>query len=165
MPEVVAICAVARNGVIGVDNELPWRLPGDLPRLKRITAGHVLIMGRRTFESLPRPMAGRTSIVLTRDPDYPVPVIDGAPVYVSTSIEEAFDRAAAEAGTDRTVFVFGGGEIYRASWDRLDRLEITEVDQLPAGDVTFPHIDPAEWQETNREAQQGFDWVGYRRIR
>lgn len=165
MPEVVAICAVARNGVIGVDNELPWRLPGDLPRLKRITSGHVLIMGRRTFESLPRPMAGRTSIVLTRDPDYPVPVIDEAPVFVAASVDEAFDRAAAEAGTDQTVFVFGGGEIYRASWDRLDRLEITEVDQLPAGDVTFPHIDPAEWQETNRESQQGFDWVGYRRIR
>lgn len=163
MPEIVAICAVARNGVIGVDNELPWRLPGDLPRLKRITSGHVLIMGRRTFESLPRPMAGRTSIVLTRDPDYPVPAIPEAPVFVATCVEEAFDRATAEAGTEKTVFVFGGGEVYRASWDRLDRLEITEVDQRPVGDVTFPRIDPAEWQETRREAQQGFDWVSYRR--
>lgn len=163
MPEIVAICAVARNGVIGVDNDLPWRLPGDLPRLKRITSGHVLIMGRRTFESLPRPMAGRTSIVLTRDPEFSVPSTEQAPVLVVSSVEEAFETATREAGPGGIVFVFGGGQVYRAAWDRIDRLEITEVDQLPAGDVTFPRIDPEEWQETSREPQEGFDWVSYRR--
>lgn len=163
MPETVAICAVARNGVIGVDNDLPWRLPGDLPRVKRLTSGHVLIMGRRTFESLPRPMAGRTSIVLSRDPDFAVPSGPDAPVLTASSVEEAFELADRAAGEGGTVFVFGGGQVYRAAWDRIDRLEITEVDQLPVGDVTFPHIDAAEWQETGREPQQGFAWVSYRR--
>lgn len=155
VPELVAIAAVADNGVIGADNGIPWRIPGDLPRLKRLTTGHVLLMGRRTYDTLGRPLPGRTNIVLTRDRDWSAPG-----VLVAHDLDTALALAAAEA-PGKIVWVFGGGEIYRLAWDRLERLELTEVHAAPAGDTTFPTIDAGEWTETAREANEGFDFVTY----
>lgn len=156
-PEFVAIAAVADNGVIGAEGGIPWRLDGDLPRLKRLTMGHVLLMGRRTYDTLGRPLPGRTTIVLTRDPDW-----HAAGVLVAHDLDAAL-ALAAEAAPGRIVWVFGGGEIYRLAWGLLDRLEITEVHRTPAGDTTFPPVDPARWAETAREAHDGFDFVTYLR--
>lgn len=155
-PPVVAIAAVARNGVIGADNTIPWRLPEDMRRFKRLTMGQVLVMGRRTFDSIGRALPGRTTVVVTRDKMW-----RGDNVLALPSIEEALERADQLA--DGTVFVAGGGEVYRAAWDRLTGLEITEVDQDVAGDVVFPSIDPREWAETAREDHDGYSYVSYRR--
>ena len=154
-PEVVAIAAVARNGVIGSGNDIPWRIGEDWARFKALTMGQVLIMGRRTYDSIGRPLPGRTTIVVTRDPDW---YADG--VTVVHGLDEAFARATA-LGSERIV-VAGGGEIYAAAWDRLDILEITEVDTTPDGDVLFPDIGP-EWQQTARTPRAGFAFVTVRR--
>ncbi len=156
MTELVAIAAVARNGVIGSDGDIPWRIPADWARFKRLTMGQVLIMGRRTYESIGRPLPGRTTYVITRDRRWRA---DGAqPV---PDIDEAIDLGLASRSP--IVWVAGGGEIYRAAWDRLDRLEITEVDAEPDGDATFPSISPEVWQEASREGHAGYAFVGYRR--
>jgi dihydrofolate reductase len=157
-PEVVAIAAVARNGVIGARGAIPWHLKGDLPRFKRLTKGHVLIMGRKTHDSIGRPLPGRTTIVITRNPGWQC---DG--VEVCPSVEAALQRAA-ELDPDGPTFVAGGGDIYRAALPSTDRLEITEVDLEPDGDATFPDIDPQLWAETSRDADhEEFAWVSYRR--
>jgi dihydrofolate reductase len=157
-PEVVAIAAVARNGVIGSGGEVPWHISGDLPRFKRLTMGHVMIMGRKTFDSIGQPLPGRTTIVITRNPDWQAEGVQ---------VEQSWDKAlqsAVRIDPDAPVFVVGGGEIYRAAWADTDRLEITEVDQTPSGDATFPAIDPQTWTETARDADHdGFAWVTYRR--
>jgi dihydrofolate reductase len=152
-PEVIGIAAVARNGVIGSGNDIPWRIPEDWARFKAITMGHVLIMGRRTYDSIGRPLPGRTTVVVTRDPHWHA---DG--VLVAADLDEAFARAHALSPTK--VFVAGGGQIYAAAWNRLDRLEITEVDAEPVGDVRFPVIGP-EWAETNREPRDGFTFIAF----
>jgi dihydrofolate reductase len=155
--EIVAIAAVARNGVIGAGGDIPWRIPEDWQRFKRLTMGQVLIMGRKTWASIGRPLPGRTTYVVTRDKMW-----RGEDVYAVPFLDEAFVQAAARKPD--TIFVAGGGEIYRAAWDRLTRLEITEVDAEPEGDVTFPEIDSDEWREISREPHPGFAFVGYRRL-
>jgi len=153
--EIGAIAAVARNGVIGAGGALPWRLPEDLRRFRRLTLGHVLVVGRKTFEShglLP----GRTLLVVTRDRAWTAPGVE-----VVNGVDEALDRARSLA-PERT-YVAGGGEIYRAAWDRLTHLEITEVDAEPEGEVRFPAIDPGRWRETGREPRDGFAFVSYAR--
>ena len=130
MPEIIAIAAVASNGVIGAGNDIPWRIPADWQRFKALTMGHVLIMGRKTYDSIGRPLPGRTTFVITRDRMWR----DG--VRAVPSVDEALDQALLL--DSQTIFVAGGGEIYRAAWDRLTGLEITEVDQHPDGEVTFP---------------------------
>ena len=154
--EIIAIAAVARNGVIGADGDIPWRIPEDWQRFKRLTMGQVLIMGRKTWASIGRPLPGRISYVVTRDKMW-----RGEDVYAVPTLDEAFTQAAARE--PETIFVAGGGEIYRAAWDRLTGLEITEVDGEPEGDVTFPSIDPAVWEETARDARDGYTFVSYRR--
>ena len=154
--EIVGIAAVARNGVIGAGSDIPWRIPEDWRRFRSLTMGHALVMGRKTYDSIGRPLPGRTTIVVTRDPSWRVDH-----VRVATTVEQALALAAESPSS--CVFVAGGGEIYRACWDRLDRLEITEVHLEPTGDVTFPAIDPDAWQETSREDQDGFSWVRYAR--
>ena len=154
-PVVIAIAAVARNGVIGAGNDIPWRIAEDLARFKAITMGHVLIMGRRTYESIGRPLPGRTTIVVTRNPCWHV---DG--VLVATDLDEAFRLAYLKH--PEKVFVAGGGQIYAAAWDRLDRLEITEVDAEPDGDVHFPAIGP-EWSEIERDQRAGVAFVTFER--
>ncbi|MFP5282813.1 MAG: dihydrofolate reductase [Actinomycetes bacterium] len=154
MTEVVAIAAVARNGVIGADGDIPWRIPADWARFRQLTMGSVLIMGRKTYDSIGRPLPGRTTVVVTRDTRWGREGVQAAP-----SVEDAL--AAAETLEPETVFVAGGGEIYRAAWDRLDRLEVTEVDAEPAGEVHFPAIDPQVWQERDRQAHPGYSFVSY----
>lgn len=155
MGEVVAIAAVGRNGVIGAGNDIPWRIREDWVRFKLLTMGQVLLMGRKTFASIGRPLAGRQTIVITRDPGWSRPGVTTA-ATVATALAEARRTAP-----DATVFVAGGGEIYRAAWDVTDRLEITEVDQAPPGDVTFPPIDPAQWHRTGHEQHDGFAFSSY----
>ncbi len=157
MTEVVGIAAVARNGVIGADGDIPWRIPEDWQRFKRLTMGQVLIMGRKTWASIGRPLPGRTTYVVTRDKMW-----RGEDVYAVPFLDEAFTQAAARE--PETIFVAGGGEIYRAAWDRLTGLEITEVDAQPEGDVTFPEIRSDEWREISREPHAGYAFVGYRRL-
>jgi dihydrofolate reductase len=157
-PEVVAIAAVARNGVIGSGGEVPWHIPGDLPRFKRLTLGHVMVMGRKTFDSIGRPLPGRTTIVLTRKTDW-----QAEGVQVAHSWGAAL-RSAVRVDAGGPVFVVGGGAIYRTAWPDIDQLEITEVDQAPSGDATFPPIDPQTWTATVRDDDHdGFAWVTYRR--
>ncbi|QGN31542.1 dihydrofolate reductase [Microlunatus sp. Gsoil 973] len=158
MPEIVAIAAVARNGVIGAGGAIPWHVPGDLPRFKRLTKGHVLIMGRKTYESIGRPLPGRSTIVITRNPAWGA---DG--VEVVGSVDRAITRAQ-QIDPDGPVFIAGGGDIYRAALVRTDRLEITEVDLAPRGDATFPAIDADQWVQTGRDDDHdGFAWVSYTR--
>jgi dihydrofolate reductase len=156
--EVVAIAAVARNGVIGAGPDIPWHIPGEQQRFKRLTLGHPLVMGRLTYASIGRPLPGRTTLVVSRDPGFAP-----AGVEVFPSVDAALDRALEL--DDELVFVAGGGQVYRAAWDRLDALEITEVDQEPAGDVLFPPVQPGEWREVSREPHPGLAFVRHLRRR
>jgi dihydrofolate reductase len=156
--DIVAIAAVARNGVIGAGPDIPWRIPGEQQRFKRLTLGHPLVMGRLTYASIGRPLPGRTTLVVSRTPGFAPPGVE-----VFAEVDDALDRAL-ELDED-VVFVAGGGQVYRAAWPRLDVLEITEVDQTPAGDVVFPTIEPAEWQEVSREPQPGLAFVRHVRRR
>jgi dihydrofolate reductase len=139
---VAMIAAVAENGVIGAGNGIPWRLPTDFAHFKRTTMGKPLVMGRKTFESIGKPLPGRTNIVVTRQRGYQP---DG--VLVIDSLVAALDHAQAIAAADGAgeVVVAGGGEIYREAMPLADRLYITHVSAAPAGDVRFPEIDPAIW--------------------
>jgi dihydrofolate reductase len=156
VPEIIAIAAVAANGVIGAGNDIPWRIPADWQRFKALTMGNVLIMGRKTYDSIGRPLPGRTTFVITRDRMW-----RGEGVRPVPSVDEALNQALLL--DSQRIFVAGGGEIYRAAWDRLTGLEITEVDQHPDGEVTFPEIDPEEWIESSREPHDGYSFVSYRR--
>jgi dihydrofolate reductase len=156
MPEIIGIAAVAANGVIGAGNDIPWRIPADWQRFKALTIGHVLIMGRKTYNSIGRALPDRITFVITRDRMW-----RGDGVRAVPSLDEAFDHAMQLH--PQTIFVAGGGEIYRAAWDRLTGLEITEVDQNPDGEVMFPAIAPDAWIETGREPHDGYIFVSYRR--
>lgn len=149
------VAAVARNGVIGLEGRLPWRIPEDLARFKRLTMGHAVLMGRATFESIGRPLPGRTNIVLTRDSGW---LHSG--VEVAGSLQEALRIAASDS---RDVFVAGGAEVYRAALGMADRLELTEIDAEPEGDTWFPPVDWSQWQEVSRDAREGFSFVTYER--
>jgi dihydrofolate reductase len=137
------VVAVARNGVIGRDGGLPWRISSDLKRFKEITMGKPVVMGRKTWESLPRkPLPGRRNIVITRQAGYEAP---GADVVTSAEAAIALSAGAPE------IAVIGGGEIYRMFWPQVDRLYLTEVDTEVEGDTYFPAVKPAEWREIARE--------------
>ena len=154
---VTIVAAVARNGVIGADGGLPWHLPDDLRLFKQTTLGHVLVMGRRTYESIGRPLPGRTTVVVTRRPGWS----PGAEkVVVAHGVEEALARARA---IDDEVFVVGGKELYAAALPRADRLLITHVDQAPKGDTVFPEVRWDDWREIRREAGDGWVRVTYER--
>jgi dihydrofolate reductase len=152
---VILIAAVGSNGVIGRDNDLPWRIREDLQHFKQLTLGHTLVMGRKTYDSIGRPLPGRRTVVVTRQPDWAAQA-DG--VEVAHSLDYALKLAD---GND--VYIAGGGEIYRQALPLGDRLELTEVAQSPAGDVTFPAFDRAEWTETARTPHDGFSFVTYTR--
>lgn len=140
-PEITLILARAANGVIGADGRMPWHLPADLRRFKQLTMGRPMIMGRKTFDSLPAVLEGRRHIVLTRDPDWQD---EGAePV---ASVEEALKSANAPQ-----VMVIGGAEIYRLFLALADRIELTEVGLEPKGDAVIDYPDPAGWREVARE--------------
>ena len=149
-PRLTLVVARARNGVIGRDNALPWHLPEDLRHFKATTLGHAILMGRRTFESIGRPLPGRRTIVVTRDPTWSHPGCERA-----GSLEEAIalaSRAPAGAAlaTDE-VFVVGGAQLYAQALPLADRIIATEIALDVEGDVHFPALDPAFWRETARE--------------
>jgi dihydrofolate reductase len=139
------IAAVAENGVIGAGNAMPWKLSSDLRRFKTLTMGKPVIMGRKTFSSIGKPLPGRPNIVVTRQADF----VPGG-VTVAASVDAALAAAEAAAGGDE-IMVIGGGEVYRAAIDRADRLYITHVEAVPDGDTHFPPIDPAIWRATTAE--------------
>lgn len=142
-PRVSIVVAVAENDVIGNAGELPWRLSGDLQRFKRLTMGHTLIMGRKTYESIGRALPGRTTIVLTTQPHYD-PRHDG--VLVARSLEEAIRLSATTERNQEEVFVVGGAEVYRLAMPRAARLYRTVVHATPVGDTRFPTVDLSEWR-------------------
>lgn len=144
---VSIIAAVAANGTIGRDNDLPWRLSADLKRFRELTTGHTIIMGRKTWDSIGRALPGRRSIVVTRRTDWH-PKVEG--VLVAHSIDQAIDLAR----DDSEVFIIGGAEIYRQALARADRLYLTRVLAEVAGDVRFPDIDDAQWTLRGREAYE-----------
>ncbi len=140
---VAMIAAVGQNGVIGSDGAIPWRLPTDFAHFKRTTLGKPLIMGRKTFESIGKPLPGRTNIVVTHQRDYQP---DGVTVF--HSLAEALDNAqaiAAAGGADE-VMIGGGGEIYREAMPHAQRLYVTHVALSPDGDARFPPIDAKQWE-------------------
>ena len=166
--DIVLIAAVAENGVIGAAGAIPWRLKTVQQRLKAMTMGKPIVMGRKTFESFPRrPLPGRTNIVVTRDAAY-----RAAGAVVTTSFADAKAIATGDAlrrfATE--IAVIGGAEIYAQWMDSADRLEITEVHARPDGDTRFPAVDPAAWDEVSRvrnppgsHDSTDFSYVTYRR--
>lgn len=140
---VAMIAAVGENGVIGSDGSIPWRLPTDFAHFKRTTLGKPLIMGRKTFESIGKPLPGRTNIVVTRQQAY-----HPNGVTVLGSLKAALDHAQSIAAADgaEEVMIGGGGEIYREAMPLAERLYVTHVAASPTGDARFPAIDPKQWE-------------------
>ena len=161
-PDILIIAAVAANGVIGNGNQMPWRLPEDLKRFKKLTLGHAVIKGRKTFDSIMttsgKPLAGRDNIVITRSRDW-----TGAGCRAVHSLETAL--AAVPAGQD--AFVIGGGEIYALALPFARRLYLTEIEREFQGDAVFPDFDRSHWQEVSREPRAdgglGYAFVEYAR--
>lgn len=151
---IVAIAAVADNGVIGSGEDMLWHIPEDFRRFKRVTTGNTVIFGRRTQEQIGI-LPDRRIIVVSRDPGWR---LEG--VEVAHSITEALDLAAETP--ERVCFVGGGSQIYREAWQYLTELDITVVHQSPDGAATFPYVSAEEWVEVSREPHVGFDFVQYR---
>ena len=154
-PTIAFVLARARNGVIGKDNALPWRIPEDMRRFKAITMGRPLVMGRKTWESLPKkPLPGRTNIVVTRDQNFKA---EGA--VIAHSLEDALARAAFEKPEE--IAVIGGAEIYKALLPRATRIHLTEIDADFEGDATMAAFDPKDWREVTRENHKTPDGLAY----
>jgi dihydrofolate reductase len=141
---IALIAAIGTNRVIGHDNELPWYLPDELKRFKALTTGHPIIMGRKTYESIGKPLPNRLNIVITRDPSL---VIDGCTVV--TSFDEALE--VAKKADPEIAFVIGGAQIYALALPKAARLYLTHVDTAPEGDILFPEFDESGWEVTERE--------------
>ncbi len=159
-PRLYLIAAVANNGVIGAQGKLPWHLPEDLAHFKKITLGHPILMGRRTWESLGKPLPGRENIVISRKAGFEAP---GA--SVAASLEAALALCTGEA----TAFVIGGAEIYAAALPLADGLVLTEIDRDYEGDTRFPEWDRTAWRASQKETHTSnagvrFDFVLYERI-
>jgi dihydrofolate reductase len=146
---VSLIVAVAANGVIGRDNHLPWHIPQDLRYFKRMTLGKPVVMGRRTYQSIGKPLPGRTNVVVTRTPGW---TADG--VHTVQSVDRALALAGRLAGGGE-VMVIGGATIFAESLASADRLYLTEVHRAYEGDATFALADPASWREMSRQDHQG----------
>lgn len=159
MTRIYLVAAVAANGIIGRDGRLPWHLPEDMKHFKRVTMGHPVIMGRKTWESLKRPLPGRENIVVTRQPGYEAP---GA--AVASSLEAALALCAGES----VACVIGGERVFKDSLPIAAGLVMTEIRQDFDGDTRFPDYDRSQWRETQREAHTAangmrFDFVLYER--
>lgn len=161
LPEIILIAAIGKNRELGYQNKLLWQIPGDLPRFKQITMGSPIIMGRKTFDSIGRPLPGRQNIVITRNTGWSHIGVDCA-----HSAEQAL-----ELGADaEKIFIIGGSEIYGLFMDRADRLELTEVDDAPKQvDVWFPNYDDSGYIENSRvnhlDSSPAFAYVSYTRTR
>ena len=157
--KISLIVAVSRNGAIGLNNQLPWYLPEDLKYFKSVTMGKPLIMGRKTFDSIGRPLPGRANIVLTRDPQW---TSDG--VKVVQSVEQALvaGEIACEAADVDEIMVIGGEQIYRMTIDLADRIYLTQVDTDVEGDAFFPDLDLNNWSQTRVKLPEIIDKHPYR---
>ncbi|HEU5042872.1 MAG TPA: dihydrofolate reductase [Nocardioidaceae bacterium] len=153
---IVMVAAVADNGVIGRDGDIPWHLPEDMKHFREVTRGHTVIMGRVTYEGIGHPLPYRTNIVVTRRPDW---ASDG--VLVAGSVKEAIDRAAE---LDGDIVIGGGTQIYEQAMPFATHQVLTEVHQSPAGDTRYPWYDRDEWTATRREDRDGFSWVWLERV-
>ena len=140
--KISLICAASQNGTIGRDNHLPWHLPADLAHFKRLTTGHYILMGRKTYQSIGKPLPNRTNIVITRQTDFQA---DGC--LVAHSLEQAF----ALCPTDVEVFIIGGAEIYRQALPVADKIYLTRIRHDFEGDTFLFELDPLVWYETSRE--------------
>jgi dihydrofolate reductase len=146
---IALIAALDRNGVIGRENRLPWRLPDDLQRFKALTIGRTVVMGRKTYESIGRPLPGRRNVVVTHQPEYRV---------AGATVMHGLDEALGVAAGDEVVFVAGGGSLYAQALPLADRLYLTEVETAVAGgDTFFPAIDPARWRLVERKGHPADD--------
>jgi len=152
---IVLVAAVAENGVIGNGPAIPWRIPGEQAEFKALTLGHTLLMGRTTYESIGRPLPGRTTIVLTRDPGWRA---EG--VLVATDLDSALALAGDLPGD---VMVAGGAQVYAAALPHADEQILTEVHLSPEGDVRYPAFDQDDWVESRREPGEAYDRVWLRR--
>lgn len=158
-PRVFVVAAVAANGVIGAGGKLPWHLPEDLKHFKALTLGHPVIMGRRTWESLGRPLPGRENIVVTRAAGYQAP---------GASVAASLDAALALCAGEAVAFVIGGAKLYAAALPIAAGLVLTEIHRDYEGDTRFPPLDRGSWKETQRKPQTAadglrFDFVLYER--
>ncbi|WGL50950.1 dihydrofolate reductase [Nocardioides sp. BP30] len=154
---VVLVAAVADNGVIGNGPDIPWRIPGEQAEFKELTWGHTLLMGRTTYESIGRPLPGRTTIVLSRDPDWRPASSPG-----SEAVQVAGDIAAALAlakDTPGDVMVAGGAQVYAAAMPHATEQVLTRVHLTPEGDVFYPAYDEGSWRESAREDREGYDRI------
>ena len=139
---IIMIAAVADNNALGKNNDLLWHLPNDFKRFKAITSGHYIIMGRKTFESFPKPLPNRTHVIISRQKEYKV-----AGCVVVSSLEEALSVSPA----NEDVFIIGGGEIYNLALPIANKLDLTKVHHTFKADAYFPEIDPKQWKLTNSE--------------
>ena len=165
---LVLVAAMAENGVIGRDNALPWRLRSDLRRFRARTWGKPVVMGRKTFQSLGKPLPGRTNIVVSRDRAF-----CAAGVVAAPDLHAALEAARGDAlrrGTDEMI-VIGGAQIYAQTLPIADRLDITQVKARPEGSIRFPPIDPQAWRETERSEHEAgpddaadFAFITYQRV-
>jgi dihydrofolate reductase len=158
MTPIVLIVAVAKNGVIGAHGRMPWHLPEDLKRFKLLTLGKPVIMGRKTWDSLPRkPLPGRSNIVVTRDSAFRAP---------GATVAHSFETALAEAAKEHAIeiAIIGGEAIFAAALPFATRILLTEVDAAPEGDVFMPPLDHSQWRETAREGPFDHDGLGYRYV-
>lgn len=151
------MAAVARGGVIGLGGSIPWHLSADLRRFKQLTMGHTLVMGRRTYESIGRPLPGRTTIVVTRDAGW-LGTDRPAGLHTASSLADALRLAETLGGE---TFVQGGAALYAEAIPLADRLAMTWVDAEPAGDTFFPDVDWSMWREESREPFDGGVWATY----
>ena len=149
---VSLIVAVAKNGVIGVNNTLPWHLPEDLKRFRALTMGHHIIMGRKTYDSLGRLLPGRTTVIVTRNKNYQV---EGA--IVAHSLDEAIKAC----GSDDEVFLIGGAELYQDGLKRANKLYLTEIDASYEGDAHFPEFNVSDWQLVEHEVHTSANGLGF----
>jgi len=166
--DIVLLAAVAQNGVIGRDNTLPWRLKSDMQHFRNVTMGKPVVMGRKTYQSIGKPLPGRTTIVVSRDAEFAAPG-----VVVARSLAAALDAARGDAlrrGAS-AIIVAGGGDIYKQAMPLATQLTITEVDKSVDGDARFPAIDPQSWREISRSAHKPsaddecpFAFVAYQRV-
>lgn len=150
------IAAMSEERVIGISNALPWRLPADLANFKRITLGHTLLMGRKTFESIGRPLRGRKTVVITRNRDF-----DGNDVWTAATVEKALRLAEQLEPPDGEVFIAGGAEIYRQTIHRADRMYLTIVHGHFRGDAWFPKFELESWTVTFREDRKADERNGW----
>lgn len=160
---ITIVAAIAANGVIGREGGLPWRLPADLKHFKRLTLGHVVVMGRRTYESIGHPLPGRTTVVVSRRTTTPEPANDssGDVIITAGSFEVAVARALE---IDDEVFVVGGAQVYAAALEVAERMVLTLVDARPEGDTWFPEVEWGLWRESQRQLSDGLAFVTYERV-